>query len=58
MPMRWLARAQADWGAGGKLVNSCFTTGDTDFLVISEANEAGSFATCVRTLNMVSKVKR
>ena len=29
-------------GAGGKLVNFYFTTGDTDFMVISEANEAES----------------
>ena len=29
-------------GAGGKLVNFYFTTGDTDFMAISEANEAES----------------
>jgi uncharacterized protein with GYD domain len=29
-------------GAGGKLLNLYFTTGDTDFMVISEANEAES----------------
>jgi uncharacterized protein with GYD domain len=29
-------------GAGGKLLNFYFTTGDTDFMVISEANEAES----------------
>ena len=29
-------------GAGGKLVNFYFTTGDTDFMVVSEANEAES----------------
>ena len=29
-------------GAGGKLVSFYFTTGDTDFMVISEANEAES----------------
>ena len=29
-------------GAGGKLVNFYFTTGDTNFMVISEANEAES----------------
>jgi uncharacterized protein with GYD domain len=27
-------------GAGGKLLSFYFTTGDTDFLLISEANEA------------------
>ena len=27
-------------GAGGKLVNFYFTTGDTDFLLVSEAEEA------------------
>jgi uncharacterized protein with GYD domain len=27
-------------GAGGKLLSFYFTTGDTDFMVISEANEA------------------
>jgi len=29
-------------GAGGKLVSFYFTTGDSDFLLISEANEAES----------------
>jgi uncharacterized protein with GYD domain len=29
-------------GAGGKLLSFYFTTGDTDFMVISEANEAES----------------
>ena len=29
-------------GAGGKLVNFYFTTGDTDFVVVSEANEGES----------------
>ena len=29
-------------GAGGKLVSFYFTTGDTDFMVISEANEGES----------------
>jgi uncharacterized protein with GYD domain len=29
-------------GAGGKLVSLYFTTGDTDFMLISEANEAES----------------
>jgi len=29
-------------GAGGRLVNCYFTTGDTDFIIISEANEAES----------------
>ena len=29
-------------GAGGKLLNFYFTTGDTDFMVVSEANEAES----------------
>jgi uncharacterized protein with GYD domain len=29
-------------GAGGKLVNFYFTTGDTDFLLVSEAEEAES----------------
>ena len=29
-------------GAGGKLLNFYFTTGDTDFIVISEANDAES----------------
>ena len=29
-------------GAGGKIVSFYFTTGDTDFLLISEANEAES----------------
>ncbi|WFU42612.1 GYD domain-containing protein [Bradyrhizobium sp. CB82] len=29
-------------GAGGKLLNFYFTTGDTDFTLISEANEAES----------------
>ena len=29
-------------GAGGKLVNAYFTTGDTDFMIISEADEAES----------------
>jgi uncharacterized protein with GYD domain len=29
-------------GAGGKLLNFYFTTGDSDFMVISEANEAES----------------
>jgi uncharacterized protein with GYD domain len=29
-------------GAGGKLLNFYFTTGDTDFMVISEANDAES----------------
>jgi uncharacterized protein with GYD domain len=29
-------------GAGGKVVSFYFTTGDTDFLLISEANEAES----------------
>ncbi len=29
-------------GAGGKLVNFYFTTGDTDFLLVTEANEAES----------------
>ena len=29
-------------GAGGKLVNFYFTTGDTDFIVVSEANEGES----------------
>jgi uncharacterized protein with GYD domain len=29
-------------GAGGKLLNFYFTTGDTDFLVISEASEGES----------------
>ena len=29
-------------GAGGKLLNFYFTTGDTDFLAIAEANEAES----------------
>ena len=27
-------------GAGGKLVNFYFTTGDTDFLLVTEANES------------------
>lgn len=27
-------------GAGGKLVNFYFTTGETDFLLVSEANDA------------------
>jgi uncharacterized protein with GYD domain len=29
-------------GAGGKLVNFYFTTGDTDFLLVTEANESES----------------
>ena len=29
-------------GAGGKLLNFYFTTGDSDFLLITEANEAES----------------
>lgn len=29
-------------GAGGKLVNFYFTTGDSDFLLVSEANDAES----------------
>ena len=29
-------------GAGGKLLNFYFTTGDTDFMAIAEANEAES----------------
>ena len=29
-------------GAGGKLVNFYFTTGDADFLLVTEANEAES----------------
>ena len=29
-------------GAGGKLINFYFTTGDSDFLLISEANDAES----------------
>ena len=29
-------------GAGGKLLNFYFTTGDSDFMVIAEANEAES----------------
>ena len=29
-------------GAGGKLINFYFTTGDSDFLIITEANEAES----------------
>jgi uncharacterized protein with GYD domain len=29
-------------GAGGKLVSFYFTTGDTDFMVVSEANEGES----------------
>ncbi len=29
-------------GAGGKLVNFYFTTGDTDFLRVTETNEAES----------------
>ena len=29
-------------GAGGKLVNFYFTTGETDFLLVSEANDAKS----------------
>jgi uncharacterized protein with GYD domain len=29
-------------GAGGKLLNFYFTTGDSDFLVITEANDAES----------------
>ena len=29
-------------GAGGKLLNFYFTTGDSDFMVISEANETES----------------
>ena len=29
-------------GAGGKLVNFYFTTGDADFLLITETNEAKS----------------
>ena len=29
-------------GAGGKLVSFYFTTGDTDFMVIAEANESES----------------
>lgn len=29
-------------GAGGKLVNFYFTTGETDFLLVSEANDAES----------------
>ena len=29
-------------GAGGKLVSFYFTTGDSDFMVISEANDAES----------------
>src|SRR4249919_3717370 len=29
-------------GAGGKLLNFYFTTGDTDFLLVTEANDAES----------------
>jgi uncharacterized protein with GYD domain len=29
-------------GAGGKLINFYFTTGNTDFLLVTEANEAES----------------
>ena len=29
-------------GAGGKLINFYFTTGDADFLLVTEANEAES----------------
>jgi uncharacterized protein with GYD domain len=29
-------------GAGGKLINFYFTTGDSDFLLVTEANEAES----------------
>jgi uncharacterized protein with GYD domain len=29
-------------GAGGKLMNFYFTTGDSDFLIVTEANEAES----------------
>ena len=31
-------------GAGGKLVNFYFTTGDSDFLLITETNEAESLS--------------
>ena len=34
-------------GAGGKLVNFYFTTGDSDFLLITETNEAEFSYRCV-----------
>src|ERR1700741_1599661 len=44
-------------GAGGKLVSFYFTTGDTDFMVISEANEGESIIAAMLPSGTISNVK-
>jgi uncharacterized protein with GYD domain len=44
-------------GAGGKLVSFYFTTGDTDFMVISEANEGESIIAAMLSSGAISNVK-
>src|ERR1700751_1792741 len=43
-------------GAGGKLLSFYFTTGDTDFMVISEANEAESIIAAMLVAGASGKI--